>query len=76
MKASAKEFCEKTPFGPLLEEAYSYKFEEEPAYGKLRHMMKMILIDRGIKPQKNFTFGDSLGQNDDNDIPSDNIAII
>ena len=56
LKATAFEFCEKTPFGSLLEEAYSYEFKEEPDYDKLQFMMKIILIEHGIKPQKKFTF--------------------
>ena len=43
IKTSPLEFCKGCPrselFGPMLKEAHSYKFDQEPHYGKLRFMM-------------------------------------
>ena len=57
--SSAKEFTmgARTSFlEPLLEEAYSYTFEEKPNYGKLIFMMKKIILDFGFIPDNRFFF--------------------
>ena len=64
LKASAEEFCAGTQFGCLLEEAYSYLFDQEPDYGKLKHMMKMIMIDNNIDPCRNFNWNVPLSEDD------------
>ena len=46
---SAKHICQvgaKSGFlTPLLEEAYSYKFEEKPNYSKLKIMIEKMIMD-------------------------------
>ena len=37
-------------FGDILEEAYSYEYEEEPNYGKLKFMLKSLLLNSGYIP--------------------------
>ena len=35
---------------PILTEAYKYKYEEQPDYGKLRFMLEKILMERDHAP--------------------------
>lgn len=35
---------------PILEEAYSLKYDQEPNYNKLKYMIKIAMVDNGIKP--------------------------
>jgi hypothetical protein len=60
MAWSAVEFCsgshESQEFTPLLEEAYSIKFDQEPLYGKFRFLLEQMLLSSRIKPYANFRF--------------------
>ena len=47
-KATAARMCDGTPFEPLLAEAYSYSYDEDPDYGKLIFLMKNILYEKKI----------------------------
>jgi len=39
-------------YTPFLEEAYSYKYEEIPNYGKLRFILESLIMQRGFLPDK------------------------
>jgi hypothetical protein len=63
----AKYKLEKTPYEvcwdkracyliPLLKEAYSIEYEEEPQYGKIIFMMEKMLLDKYCIPDKYFTW--------------------
>jgi len=39
-------------FTQLLEEAYSYAYLEEPNYGKLKFLIKKMIIKHGYLPDK------------------------
>ena len=56
----AKLFCQvgsKSKFlEPLLEEAYSYEFEEKPNYGKLKHIIEKMLMDEDENPNQQFSW--------------------
>ena len=41
---------------PILEEAYNYKYEEKPNYGKLRFMLEIILLNNDLKPDLKFSW--------------------
>ena len=41
---------------PLLEEVYSYKFDERPNYKKLRTMMEQMLVNLSESPMKKFSW--------------------
>ena len=72
IKASPYEFCEGTDFGSILEEAYSYEFDQRPNYVKLKHLMKMILIGKHVIPNKSFKWYVSPSNDDDEcDIPEE-----
>ena len=72
LSASPYQFCVGTDFGSILEEAFSYDFEQKPNYVKLKHMMKMILIEKNIKPTKNFSWNVPSSKDDEDcDIPEE-----
>ena len=50
-------------FAPLLKEAYSYSYDEEPNYNKLVFMMKSMLIDLGYDLDNHFTWSFMSGEN-------------
>ena len=55
--ASAKEFSKGTRtsiLSPLLEEAYSYTFQEKPNYNKLIFMIEKIILGYGFIPDNKF----------------------
>ena len=59
LKTSAKEFCksEKSKILiPLLEEAYSYSYDEKPNYGKLKFMLQSIMLEKGYVPDSLFSW--------------------
>jgi hypothetical protein len=64
LTATPAQFCEGTPFAPLLEEAYSYGFDEEPFYGKLKHMMQIILMAEYHPPARNFVYDFNISSQD------------
>ena len=37
---------------PFVREVFSLKPNEEPFYGKLRHMLVALLLEQGVKPEK------------------------
>ena len=41
---------------PLLEEAYSYKYDERPNYGKLRFLLESILLNNETLPDKQYSW--------------------
>jgi hypothetical protein len=41
----------------LLEEAYSYSFDQEPFYGKIKFIMEKMLMKIGLPPTRNFEWG-------------------
>ena len=56
---SAKEFCDFPRFSimePLLEEAYSYGYDEKPNYEKLKFIMKSILFKIGYIPDYHYSW--------------------
>jgi hypothetical protein len=57
--ASPEEICvgRALPFVPLLVEAYSYRYDETPNYGKLRFLINCIQIGHKIPPLHRFTWG-------------------
>jgi hypothetical protein len=49
--------CESAPYlSPLLKEAYSYEYADEPQYGKLIFMMEHALIKMNCVPDKYFSW--------------------
>jgi hypothetical protein len=59
MLASAKDLCEKaqTPFlADILEEAYSYEYDQKPDYGKLKFLLTKQLLDMDLLPSTKFSF--------------------
>ena len=72
IKVSPYEFCYGTEFGSILEEAYSYEFDQKPNYVKLINLMKMILIGKNLRPSKSFTWYVPPSKDDDEcDIPEE-----
>ena len=41
---------------PLLEEAYSYGFDKTPNYGKLKHIIEKLLMDKNEIPNCQFSW--------------------
>lgn len=57
-RATPEEFCEGAEcLIPYLKEAYSYDYETEPSYGKLRFILKNILLEKNLSPLNNFLWG-------------------
>ena len=57
LNSTPEEVCDSATFlMPLLKEAYSYDYSDEPQYGKLIFMMEHELIKMNCVPDKYFSW--------------------